>query len=615
MNSPIQQADQWAEEQALKLTARKQKLWSLTRQQVVHIGFGYVAVILFLYFSVSSLGNIISPSENKTTGGGQQLAMVDEPNENQPASNVRNAKGSTKPHIYESGFRTKWDMQLRKPNPSAQRSGATGATSTTYVVRRYSSYWAYQIAEMGREWRKAKSAKMKFDAKLRGARAKFWKAYPNGTGIKELQQRYEQLLFEKDLSFFVIDILEGPRGAISGLVKIAGVQAEKGIAPNAKKAYERWVIAAREEMGATFHGGRGTNGRFRRGQLVNLTRKNFLNAIKATSELADQYKLLRDWQEFYNAGHEKDFYPTPEAYVVFLLRTTNEPLSQKQAVSKYHKLARMLEKPVLDKVADHQRILPKTKDGTLQSSKHMKLMYELMKQVSQEGDAGFILTHFESLARTKNRWDEALSDYEEMVDLIGAETALKAARQARQTPNGNLALFLKIIRQQNDKNFFLAIVARLKGLQWKAAQMQFEALCEIYGRETVLKIAHRLRTAPILPAAPNEPGTLRIETEYIALPKELQDDARLKRSKSIRFDEALYGLLKHSPRKKEFPTVDKTAPVIELSDANRIPLGKITSNYDGGDISVSLGRIAIGINGPKHLSNNYFVILGFGRMV
>ncbi|MDF1743050.1 MAG: hypothetical protein P1V19_05105, partial [Gimesia sp.] len=506
---------------------------------------------------------------------------------------------------FASGFGSNWDPRLLTSNSKGNRSGESKNTGTTYVVYRYSNYWAYQIASMGRDWQKARSAKMKFDAELKRVRAQYWRAYPNGAGIKDLQQQYERLLFDKDLSFFLTDLIEGPDGSISGLVKIAGVQAESGIAPIARNAFRRWVIAVREKMGATFHGGRGADGRFRRGQLVNLSLPQFLKAIKETADLADQYKLLRDWQEFYNAGHEKDFYPTPASYVVFVLQTNDEPISHEQAVSKYHQLARILEKSTLDKAADQQRLLPKTNDGFLKGSKgKMKLMYELMKQVSQEGDAGFLLTHFQMLARTEDRWAEAFSDYQEMVEVIGAETALKAARQARETPNGSLALFLKIIRQQSDKNCFLAVVARLNGIQWKAAQKQFDALCEIYGRDTVLKIANRVRMAPILPAARSKPGSVRIETEYISIPKELQDDPRLKKFKSVRHDEALFGLLKRSPRKKELFGSDKSGPEVKLSDANRLPLGKISPTYTFGDIAIDRGRVAIGIGSPKSQSGS-----------
>ena len=145
-------------------------------------------------------------------------------------------------------------------------------------------------------------------------------------------------------------------------------------------------------------------------------------------------------------------------------------------------------------------------------------------------------------------------------------------------------------------------------MQWKAAQMQFEALSDIYGEETVLKVANRLRTAPTMFVPPEKTTAVPVKPGHIPIPEELRDEAGIQEFGSVRgngtlrCDFALYYLLKRSPRKKEFPTADKTAPVIQLTNASRISLGKISSDYSDGDIAIDHGRVAVGINSPKSSS-------------
>lgn len=271
-------------------------------------------------------------------------------------------------------------------DPKSKPSAVTKTTGTSnYVTYRYSNYWTYQIASTGRNWQKARAAKKNFEAELKRVRTEYWKAYPDGAGIVKLRQQYERLLFEKDLSFFLVDLIEGPDGPLSAMTKLTGVQADSGIAPIARGAFKRWVIAVREQLGATFHGGRGANRRFRRGQLINPSPSQLLEAIKATADLAERYALLRDWSEYQTAGHEQDFYPTPQAYLTYIYRIDGEPRNQKQAVTWYRQLAKTVGEEALLEAADKQRRKPKTSMGIVQGS-NRKPLYDLLEQFDHKSN-------------------------------------------------------------------------------------------------------------------------------------------------------------------------------------------------------------------------------------
>ncbi|MDF1743051.1 MAG: hypothetical protein P1V19_05110, partial [Gimesia sp.] len=83
----LQQADAAVEQHTIGLAARWTDLCSLTRQNKNHTVIGYTAVMFFLYLSANVLGGVIFPDE--ISGGQQQVALVDENDDDNPTSDQR----------------------------------------------------------------------------------------------------------------------------------------------------------------------------------------------------------------------------------------------------------------------------------------------------------------------------------------------------------------------------------------------------------------------------------------------------------------------------------------------------------------------------------------------
>ena len=300
--------------------------------------------------------------------------------------------------------------------------------------------------------------------------------------------------YEKDFQLLYGGVTTGSSGFLTTVYRQA---LDGGVPEAARPIFDRWVEAIRDHMGI--------RERQRYQQIENLKAfdlDRFRQAFKATRHFEDQYMLLRDWSEYQKAGRSQDFYPTPEAYVVYLQQVDGEPLSQIQAVTRYRQLAAMFGDETLKKTANQQRVKPTDSDGLIRGSR-MKPMYDYFEQVSQGSDAGFIFNQFRMIARSEDRWAEAISEFQEIISLIDAKVALAAASKARRDPNAQLADFVRLLSESGDRECFLVNAARAKGMKWKVAGTQYKALCEIYGEDVVLRAASKVRTAkPLDPSKP-----------------------------------------------------------------------------------------------------------------
>lgn len=427
-----------------------------------------------------------------------------------------------------------------------------------------------------------KNTKTRF-TQLESIRRQFWATAPGDAKREVLRKHYAEALLEKDIQLLYGGVTTGSTGFLTAIHRLA---LDGGVPEAARPAFDRWIEAIRDHMGIR------DNQKYQ--QLENLKAFNldrFSRAFEATRHFEEQYMLLRDWGEYHKAGREQEFYPTPEAYVIYLQRVDDEPLSQEQSVARYLKLAAMFGEEDLKKAANQQRAKPKTAEGFVQGSR-MKLMYDLFERVSQGSDAGFIFNQFRLLARSKDRWAEAISDFQEMISLIDPKIVLASAAEARRIPKAQLGHFLHILQQQGDRECFLTVAARAKGMQWKAAGKQYQALCQIYGEKTILEIANRVRTAKVVTATD-------YGHEYIAVPPELANDDRLRELGSINREEAIVKLLQLETRQTELTGKLYENTSAKLSKENQFPAKLVPSAIYGGAVVANSGGIAIGVNGVR----------------
>jgi hypothetical protein len=391
--------------------------------------------------------------------------------------------------------------------------------------------------------------------------------------------------YEKDFQLLYGGVTTGSSGFLTTVYRQA---LDGGVPEAARPIFDRWVEAIRDHMGI--------RERQRYQQIENLKAfdlDRFRQAFKATRHFEDQYMLLRDWSEYQKAGRSQDFYPTPEAYVVYLQQVDGEPLSQIQAVTRYRQLAAMFGDETLKKTANQQRVKPTDSDGLIRGSR-MKPMYDYFEQVSQGSDAGFIFNQFRMIARSEDRWAEAISEFQEMISLIDAKVALAAASKARRDPNAQLADFVRLLSESGDRECFLVNAARAKGMKWKVAGTQYKALCEIYGEDVVLRAASKVRTAK--PLDPSKPYF----DYHIKVPAELTTGEGAKSANSgVTRDEAIALLLKRQPRRKEIHGKLYDTATATLSKDNMISSAMLPSKYTGGRIVADSTGVAFSVAGAS----------------
>ncbi|MBA2116159.1 hypothetical protein [Bremerella alba] len=430
----------------------------------------------------------------------------------------------------------------------------------------------------------AKNTDVNF-TQLKDIRSKFWKTKPDDSEYESLRKIYAEALLEKDIQILHAGIATGSDGFLS---KVVRVSLDGGVSEIARPALSRWVDGIRKHMGIR------EKQRYQMLENINAyDRIRFNKALAATQHLAQQYETMRDWGEYVAAGRHEDFYPTPESYVAFVLLTDGEGVSQEQAQAKYHDFARMIGEEIVLVASQKQRLHPKDRYGFQEGSK-MKLMYDLMQEISRASDVGFILNNFRMLARADDRWAEAVSDYQEMMQLIDSEVALKAASHVRQRSDASLELFLREIRQHSDKYCFLAVIARSHGMQWKEAQNQYKELCKIYGEATVLRVANHVRTAKVVHG--------QYGSEYIEDPSQLINGEGPDKIALVTREEGMLTLLKLEPR-KELPTEKENKPQTAILDTlspdNRLSTASLPVNVLDSGLAAHQGGVAVGLSGIK----------------
>jgi len=430
--------------------------------------------------------------------------------------------------------------------------------------------------------------KVKF-TQLDSLRRVFWATQPDNPQRETLRKLYAEALLEKDFQLLYGGVTTGSRGFMTA---IYSQTLDGGVPEAASPAFDRWIEAIRDHMGMR------DNQPYQ--QIENLKAFNldrFSRAFEATRQFEEQYMLLRDWSEFQKAGREQEFYPTPESYVVYLQLIDGDPLSHQQAVVRYGQLAAMFGEATLNTAANQQRVKRMTADGLVRGSR-MKPMYDFFEQLSQGSDAGFIFNQFRMIARSEDRWAEAISDFQEMVSLIDPKVALAAAAEARRDPQATLGDFVRVLLQAGDRECFLVVAARAKGMQWKAASKQYEALSEIYGEDKVLRAARIVRTAKTY------------DNYQIEIPAELADGVKRSKPIAIFCEDAIARLLKLETRKTEWNGKLYDQSTTTLSRENLISSSLLPSKYSGGRVVADSSGFAVSVAGAPTIVGLFGGLLG-----
>lgn len=182
-----------------------------------------------------------------------------------------------------------------------------------------------------------------FNEEIAAARAKFWETYPDKPGSQEAQQRFWDLLREKDRYYLA--------KALGGRLVDAGVEDELdgGIRRVATPEFEDLVKVAAD--------------RFRGGDMMQMG-SQFFNAINCCPTEYRAYRIERDWWEFDSVGRLPSNCDTPEEYGACLYLRWGH-VSSDQAGAMYESMVELLGKQVVYDAAKRVMAAPKTESGRL----------------------------------------------------------------------------------------------------------------------------------------------------------------------------------------------------------------------------------------------------------
>lgn len=147
--------------------------------------------------------------------------------------------------------------------------------------------------------------KQQASIEIQGARQAFWDSYPTGANRRQAEQRFHNLLNQKDFALLAFYLPEGITPRSHTMARLGG-QIDNGLADAARPAFFEWVVALREFLGARRHYV-GNNGELP--DLVVAGPAQILAALDAEDvrEKYAAYQLLRDRAEFAAVGREADF--------------------------------------------------------------------------------------------------------------------------------------------------------------------------------------------------------------------------------------------------------------------------------------------------------------------
>jgi hypothetical protein len=156
------------------------------------------------------------------------------------------------------------------------------------------------------------------NSEIGAARAKFWKAFPNGPGFDQAEIAFLSALAEKDRYYLMLTTVTGMNGNVTRQVNIIGLlggqvapedinkfpkNVDNGIRPYAFPLFANWVNALRRAEG-------------REKDDTFATPTILLTAIQDKSNWRRAYEDARHWSEFLSSGLDISKYVTPQVYLL-----------------------------------------------------------------------------------------------------------------------------------------------------------------------------------------------------------------------------------------------------------------------------------------------------------
>ena len=146
-----------------------------------------------------------------------------------------------------------------------------------------------------------------YSQEMSALRARFWAAYPNGQGIREISAEFSRQLWIKDLAFLMAGALpEGTDTIRSALMNNLLSALDGGIPTSARANFNLWAKAVRWRLGATGD------------QVLFPNPVKVFEAIAATEAEYERYRIDRDFAEFDRAGREPAWITDTPSYIASL---------------------------------------------------------------------------------------------------------------------------------------------------------------------------------------------------------------------------------------------------------------------------------------------------------
>lgn len=149
-------------------------------------------------------------------------------------------------------------------------------------------------------------------------RSAYWGSFPHAAD-SSMQHDFDDVLAQRDFWYVAYSLPTGPYTPATMLFDFTGNKLDGGIPKFAKPEFDRWVCLMRETEGVKRHGSpfNGYRNSLRRGELLMVKPQMLSRMFDNTEVQRLRYQIRRDWAEYQAAGHDKDFYSSPDDFLRF----------------------------------------------------------------------------------------------------------------------------------------------------------------------------------------------------------------------------------------------------------------------------------------------------------
>jgi TonB family protein len=284
---------------------------------------------------------------------------------------------------------------------------------------------------------------------LQNARARYWKAFPDGPDFAAAQDEFAKRLWNKDVYHIFLAVPDGRRTPMSDPDDITSLMdaLKRVLAPYdggtrglASRAFDDLIDALRYEMGAR-----------RPKDPINpfMTQA----AFKASSDRLEAYLRARDWAEFLASGLDIRKYFEPKTYAVQLIEDRilqnswdvgiKRPSPESEAARAYIAMVDGLGEAAVVAAAAKVLALPQRNghlvkpltttsiEGTVTVTSPRRA-FELLLYSEPRGAATFMMMN--PFGNYPQKWEQAVAGYRGLVAKYGEERVLAAASRVLKAP-------------------------------------------------------------------------------------------------------------------------------------------------------------------------------------